>query len=250
MEDIKPVPKGPEVITSTVGSDESAVKAVRNEIPIGVSGHPVERIPWGPKIEGMVQAGIFIKRIASQERCLRPVEVPLKGGIVGKFACSRPCVSVGTDGDKYCPEHDREAFQPIQDHKPTNQIVFNSASIELTEAERQVTYEKDGKKYTVAMQDGNDVTKGRAAREPELPVNLEKIHAPKRLKPHRQSVQSSKGDNVKLTFSLDELKSDHIGETFVIKAIAALDALPAKNIAQMKAIVEIQEYLKELGGGD
>lgn len=249
-----PAPRGPEVITTTVEASESTVQEGRNEIPVGVGGQPIQRVPWMPKIEALYNAGTYVKRVAGQDRCLRPVMIPLKGGTEGKFACFLPCVSAGSDGDKYCPEHDREVFRPNQS-APGNPLIrrsFNSAGVILTDAEKSVTFEKDGKKQTVELMAGRDVGAARAAvpdvfaPEPDRPAKrLKPLRAPRPAAPRRPR----SADSIKLEFSIEELKSERIGSIFVKKAVEALGQLPAKNISQMQAITAIQEQLNQMEEG-
>lgn len=240
----------PKVHKETFSVNEAVVKESRNEIPVGVGGVAVQRIPWGPQGAAMVASGVTHKRIQAQERCLRPVDVPLEGGTIGKFHCSRPCLAAGLEGGVYCPEHDREAFQPIQDHKPKNQRSFNSASITLSESESQVLNDKG--EVVGLLKEGRDVTRGRAM-PPEQPQSPPFPPAPdaaasrrRAYAPRKKPMERNAGE-IRLVFTLDDLAGDAVIDLFSQKAIAALDSLPATNMAAMKKVVAVQEWLALIG---
>ena len=120
-------------ITTTVESGDATIKAVRQEIPVGVGGEAVQRIPYSPSLEKLLDLGVTSRVIASTTRCIRLVELPSKGGGKVKYHCSRACVGVA--GQQLCPDHDRGAFAPNQSASGPRPEVTNSASIRLTQAE-------------------------------------------------------------------------------------------------------------------
>jgi hypothetical protein len=243
-----PAPRGPQIITSTVDSSEGAVLQTRNEIPIGVGGQPIERAPYNAQLAALLAAGTTIKRWAGQERCIRVVTLPLQGGTEGQFHCSRAAISAGVDGEKYCPEHDKAAFQPNQTHPPKNQKVFNSASIHLSDAERSVTYEKEGKKYTVDLEDGTDIGARRAAQDshviapaPELPVK--RARAPRGSAAPKRSY-APRGSGILIRLDVSELNSENMVDILRTKLVDAINALPAKNVSEMESVISVRERVK------
>ena len=241
-------PKGPQIITSTVDSSEGAVLQTRNEIPIGVGGQPIERAPYNAQLAALLAAGTTIKRWAGQERCIRVVTLPLQGGTEGQFHCSRAAISAGVDGEKYCPEHDKAAFQPNQTHPPKNQKVFNSASIHLSDAERTVTYEKEGKKYTVNLDDGRDIGAARLSQEshiivpsPALPVK--RARAPRGSAAPKRSY-APRGSGILIRLDISELNAENMVDILRTKLVDAINALPAKNVSEMESVISVRERVK------
>lgn len=251
MADPIQAPKGPQIITSTVDSSDSAVLQTRNEIPIGVGGQPIERAPYNAQLAALLAAGQTIKRWAGQERCIRVVTLPLQGGTEGQFHCSRAAISAGVDGEKYCPEHDKAAFQPNQTHPPKNQKVFNSASIHLSDAERTVTYEKEGKKYTVNLEDGTDI--GAARLTNIAPARVEPVkrartqrgaEAPREGISRPKRSVSPKGSGITIRIDVAELKDQQFIDILRTKIVDAINALPARNVAEMEDVIRVRERVK------
>ncbi len=250
---------GGNTVKETFEVSSEGLNAVRNEIPVGIGGEPFARIPWDKRGEALVNAGTYVKRMGGQERCLRPVLIPLKGGTEGKFHCSMPCMTIGTDGDKLCPDHDKEAFRPNQSHPPRPGRVFNSASVHLSDAEKQVHCEKDGKKYVVEMETGKDMGAARgAASRPIDPAakgaaqtNIDS-DAP-RSAPRRRTLRTNtaprrlsapRGQSVRIELSIAELKGEDFIETLRDKIVGAINALPAKNVAEMEDVIRVREHVK------
>lgn len=235
------------VITDTFEINDKATTSVRNELPVGVGGAPIDRIPRNSAFVALLQAGTTTKHVASANRCIRLVTLPLAGGKEGEFHCSRVCTAVGAD--QLCPEHDKARFQPIQTHPPTNQRVFNSSQIELTEAEKTVVYEKDGQQIIAPLLQGRDIGALRASRNPTYSktVSVE-------VSPEVPKLGAQPANSVILSISLVDLDGqDPIG-ALIGKAIEAMDGLPATSIREMKNVVRIQEKLqkwewKPLGSG-
>jgi len=236
--------KSAQTTKDTFEVDDKAVQSIRNEIPLGVSGQPIMRIPKNQKLMPLLQSGIYIKRIASEDRCIRLVALPLQGGATGEFHCSRSCISAGPDGGKYCPEHDAEVFGPKQSHPVMLGRTFNSASIQLTDAEKTVAYEKDGRKVIAQMEDGADISARYNAVAP-VQAASEKVRAPK-VKRARAGSRNT-ADTIRIEITLADLEDHELDKILygVTRAmIAAMDMLPAKTIADMKRIVALQEKLK------
>jgi hypothetical protein len=226
-----------QVVKHTLEAGEQAVQGMRSEIPIGVSGQPIERVPVTEQSEMLVKTGTYVKLMGGRNICLRVVELPLQGGKSGRFHCSRLCMSVGTNQGYFCPEHDRQVFS--QGNVPSGKVT-NSASIHLSEGESVVMGEKDGKKVQFPLLPGRD----HALTPPVFPT----------IKRQRKPRQPSNGPVVhprgQIAFKLDvdgldHLEADAIVYQLITTVINALDGLPAKSVADMKRIVAIQEKLKQ-----
>lgn len=225
------------VVKHTLEASEGNVKEIRNEIPIGVSGQTIERMPVTEQSEFLVKTGQFVKNIGGRDLCLRVVDIPLQGGKTGRFHCSRMCLSIGGQQGRFCPEHDSRLFHA---NKPSG-IVINSASIPLTEAEEQVVYEKDGKRMVAQLTPGRDladvvrtVKRGRPAKSQTLPT----------IKTQTERVPRQKAGSIKLELTLEQLEAEGWENTVLNGLHDALDRLPARSVADMKRVVAIQDRLK------
>lgn len=249
-------PKGPEVIIRTVESSEATVLQGRQEIPVGVGGQPIERAPYDARLAAVLAAGTTIKRWAGQERCLRVVTIPLQGGKEGQFHCSRAAISAGVDGEKYCPEHDKAAFQPQQDHKPTNQKTFNSASIVLSEGESNVLDEKGAVVGTLTQ--GRDVAAARrrmagpVAKDPVIDpgFDIAPTVLPKRARAPRtdkgvKRLSVPKGSGIVVRLTKEELDSSSFIDILRDKIVDAINELPAINVREMEDVIRVRERVKE-----
>lgn len=241
------------VIKETFEVTSAGVQSVRNEMPIGVGGSAIQRTPWHPKGELLVRSGTYIKKMGGQERCLRLVEIPLKDGGMGKFHCSMPCLSSGNDGDKYCPDHDKEVFAPQQSNAatPARNKVLNSAGIVLTEGEQSVHWkDKDGVAHTAKLEDGNAHTH-RADRPADIvtvvppePAKVKRARAARPAEaPKRPAV--ARGTGITIRLALEEMATPVFMDTLCSKLVEALNALPAKNVAEMEKIIALREQVKE-----
>jgi hypothetical protein len=236
------------VIKETFAVNESGVQAVRNEIPVGVGGQPIARIPWHEKGERLVNAGTYIKRVGNQEICLRPIMIPLKGGTEGKFHCSMPCLSSGTGVDKYCPDHDKEAFTGPQ--TAAKGRVINSASIELSAGEKQVHYtDKDGKKIAVNLEEGRDVAAVRRGVTRDLedsvsPAKPERRQARRTSAAPRRSL-APKGQSIVVRLTIEELGAENLVDNLRNRIVAAINALPARSVADMENVIAVRERVKQ-----
>src|SRR5437773_2738586 len=98
------------------------------------------------------------------------------------------------------------AFLPNQSDPARPGKTCNSASIVLTDAEKTITYEKDGKKYTVPLEDGVDISANRTAILNNKPSTIN--HIPKTRK--KRAIPASPGvprvkNLVHIRLSLEEL---------------------------------------------
>jgi hypothetical protein len=223
-------------ITTTIESSEATVKAVRETVPVGIGGEAIQRIPYSPALEKLIESGTTSRVIASTTRCIRIVEVPIKGGGTAKFHCSRACV--GVNGQQLCPDHDRAAFAPAQNATGPKPAVTNSASIHLTEAELRDMGIKDP-----AIEGGNVVTKAPPTPKPKPLAKPLPKPSPK---PKRAPV-GNVVDKIGIELGLDDLGTHDFSGLMSRLLISALDQLPATNIARMKQIVALQERIQEWG---
>lgn len=224
---------------------DAGVQRIRSEVPVGVGGQPIDRIPWNKRGEALVNAGTYVKRLGNVERCLRRVDVPMKGGGTMPYHCSQPCLSIGSEAEKLCPEHDREAFAPIQDHagNPAKRRVTNSASIVLTPAEMQETWkDKDGKVQRADLKEGNAVGTPRAT-DIASPAQPERRRAPRAASaPRRQA--APKGGSIRLDLTIEELKGPDVVDVIRERIVDAINRLPAKNVAEMESVIAIRERVR------
>jgi hypothetical protein len=230
-------PNLPQVITSTVQSPEGVVEAVRAEIPVGVAGAPIDRLPYQEGLALLAASGTTSKRIASTDRCIRVIEVPLKGGGIAKCHCSRACVSVGDM--RLCPDHDKGAFQPSQTPHGTVGRTFNSASVPLTKAEKDDLV-KTSKSYAETGESplpSRHVTAALPNSVTDFMAAQEKMADAKYAEPHH---------DLKIYLTLDQLESGDIRGAVAGALCDALDSMPAGNMRQMKRIVALQEKLQKL----
>lgn len=227
----------PEVITTEVEASEETVKAVRAEIPVGQGGTPIDRLPLNPQLVLMANSGIYSKRIASTDRCIRVVEVPQKGGGTLQFHCSRACVGVGDM--KLCPEHDKAAFSPNQTPVARGRVI-NSASIELSAGE-QAEVAKISKSF--GSLDVPRVTPPAPAVRPEGVVPTPPVARAE------DKTGPEPPHDVKVYFTLDELSSRDVLEAIKAKICDALDGLPCRNVREMKQIVALQEKVAKISKG-
>lgn len=216
-----------EPITTTVETSEETVKAIRREIPVGVSGEAIQRVPYSVSLQRLLDSGATSHVIASTSRCIRVIELAVKGGGKAKFHCSR--ASVGVAGQQLCPEHDREAFAPSQTPTGPPPAIMNSNSVKLTPAE----LEDMGITEDFAPVGARDGSKSPPAPKP---------------KPARPARASKKDrDSISLHLTLEDLAGKDLLPLLITLMNAALDNLPSGTIARMKRIMALQERLAHLG---
>ena len=211
-------------IITEVSATDGDVAAVRQDMTAaaGVGGVPIDRIPYNDQLVRLEQSGVYSRRIANTDRCIRLITVPQKGGAAAQYHCSRPCVSVGDQ--RLCPDHDKSSFQPNQTPHGSKPRTYNSASIPLTKSEMEV---RNDKGEVVGM-----LAEGRSI----VPQGAHR--ADKAVEPAPGAIQ--------ISFSLEELADGHVLAAFVQRATEALDALPCNSVRQMKQIVTIQEKIAKL----
>lgn len=230
--------ENPNVIVSEVASAPESVAEVRNEMTQAAAaggaggGAPIDRIPLNPQLQELLKAGVYTKRIASTDRCLRLVDIPLRGGSVEQYHCSRPCVGVGDQ--RLCPDHNKDFFQPNQTAHGSKPRSFNSASVPLTKSEMEVRNEKG--EVVGELREGRSVSPVSSSKcvEP-APITAE-IAGP-------SPASLAKGIHISVTLEELEQTGNEVLNTILTRISAALDELPAANIKQMKRIVKIQERL-------
>lgn len=230
--------KSPDVITTEVEASEQTVAAVRNEIPVGVAGTPIDRLPLQPGLTALANAGIYTKRIASTDRCIRVIDCPVKGGGVVQAHCSRACVSVGDM--KLCPDHDKAAFQPNQTPVPKGRVI-NSASIPLSKAE-QDEVARTSKAYAEAGEAGV-VPAHVAARREQTSTGFQLEQAEK----VADKIGAEPPHDLKIYLKLDELVRGDVLGVLKARICDALDGLPCRNVREMKQIVDIQKKVARIG---
>lgn len=223
------------VITTEVEASEQTVEAVRAAIPVGVSGAPIDRLPLHPELSLMAKSGITTKRVAGTDRCIRVVDVPLKGGATGQFHCSRACVRLGDM--QLCPEHDKGAFAPTQTPVAKGRTI-NSASIELGAGEK-AELAKISKVFATHGENTpapQTYTASPAAGAPPVAASADKTYPEP---PH----------DLKIYLRLDELAGRDILDVLQARIVEALDGLPCRTVREMKQIVALQEKVAKLSKG-
>lgn len=226
--------ENPNVIITDVGTAPEAVAEVRNEMTASAvaggsgGGAPIDRIPLNPQLQELLKAGVYTKRIASTDRCLRLVDIPTRGGQVEKYHCSRPCVGVGDQ--RLCPDHNKDFFQPNQTAHGTKPRSFNSADVHLSKSEMEVRNDKG--ELIGQLREGRSV----APASPVPAVSFQQLDP----QTHAASI-----GQISISLNLEELEAtgNEVLKTILSRISAALDELPAANIKQMKRIVKIQERL-------
>jgi len=229
------------VIESEVSASEGDVAAVRSEMTTqaaggAMPGAPIDRIPYNAQLAAMVTAGTYSKRIANTDRCIRLVSLPIKGGSVAEFHCSRPCVGVGDQ--RLCPDHDKSFFQPNQSGHGTKGRILNSSSIDLSAGEiAELT--KTSKSYAERgdiPQSAPTAAPGGSSRDASEP----------RIDNREVAGSSPAPGQVRISFSLEELAAKDVLKVFQNRVCEALDSLPCANVRQMKQVVAIQAKVAKI----
>jgi hypothetical protein len=223
-------------IISEVEASDQTVEAVRAAIPVGVSGAPIDRLPLHPELSLMAKSGLTTKRIAGTDRCIRVVDVPLRGGATGQFHCSRACVRLGDM--QLCPEHDKAAFAPVQSPVAKGRTI-NSASIELGAGEKAELVKISKSFATHGENPPNAIVyppTAPVAGVPPVAASADKTGAEP---PH----------DLKIYLRLDELAGRDVLDVLQARIVEALDGLPCRTVREMKQIVALQEKIAKLSKG-
>jgi hypothetical protein len=216
------------VIVTDLDTSEQAIAAVRDSVAAGTTGAaPIDRIPYTPALASLANSGVYTKRIASTDRCIRVVDIPVKGGEILKVHCSRACVGVGDL--RLCPDHDKQAFQPSQTPVAPGRVI-NSASIPLTKGESDELH-KTSKSFSTGGQ-------------PELKPAPQTVTVAAGI----AAMEPGRGD-LTVSFSLDELAGGDLLEVVKARICGALDGLPCNTVREMKQIVALQEKISKLSKG-